>query len=196
MTPEPHERVVFDAKTDVPLFSIKYNDEDGSNDLIECLSNQVFPKLQNRGTLNADPGVTGERTITEVADVIAFAPMRDESLPSYQDTLTGKPQQRRKFSFPDSFYLDRFLRVNHERAQKVIQNATVAEEEIRRLIKKKSEITKLDVSSLPLRLLTGDSLAVEQGRDEEHPILAVLLRECGTLSNRYRATSSYREFRS
>ena len=166
--------MVFDAKADVSLFSIKYNDEDGSNDLIECLSNQVFPKLPKRGTLNADPGVAGERTITEAADVIAFAPMRDESLPSYQDTLTGKPQ-RRKFRFPDSFYLDRFLRVNHERAQKVIQNAAVAEEEIRRLIKKKSEITKLDVSSHPLHLLTGDLPAVEQGCDEEHPILAVLL---------------------
>jgi hypothetical protein len=146
VTPERHERTVFDVKTDVSLFSIKYNDEDGSNDLIGCLSNQVFPKFPKRGTLNADPGATGERTIAEAADVIAFAPMRDESLPSYQDTLTGKPQQRRKFSFPDSFYLDRFLRVNHERTQKVIQNATVAEEEIRRLIKKKSEITKLDVS--------------------------------------------------
>ena len=152
--------MVFDAKTDISLFSIKYNDEDGSNDLIGCLSNQVFPKLQKRGTLNVDPGTTGERTVTEAADVIAFVPTRDESLPSYQDTLTGKPQQRRKFYFPDSFYLDRFLRVNHERAKKVIQNANVAEEEIRRLIKKKSEITKLDVSSNPPRLFKGDLLAV------------------------------------
>ena len=148
VTPEQHERTVFDAETDISLFSIKYNDEDGSSDLVGCVSSQVFPKLSRRGTLNADPGTIGERVITEVADVIAFAPARDESLPSYQDTLTGKPQQRRKFSFPDSFYLDRFLRANHERAEKVIQNANIAEEEIRRLIKKKSEITKLDVSGI------------------------------------------------
>jgi hypothetical protein len=79
--------------------------------------------------------------------VIAFAPARDESLPSYQDTLTGKPQ-RRKFSFPTrSIWIDS-CDENHERAQKVIQNANVAEEEIQRLIKKKSEITKLDVSGI------------------------------------------------
>jgi hypothetical protein len=147
VTPGQHERTVFDVETDISSFSIKYNDEDGSNDLVGCLSNQVFPKFPKQGSLNADPGTVGERAITEVADVIAFAPARDESLPSYQDTLTGKPQ-RRKFSFPDSFYLDRFLRENHERAQKVIQNANVAEEEIQRLIKKKSEITKLDVSGI------------------------------------------------
>jgi hypothetical protein len=148
VTPEPHERTVFDVKTDSSLFSIKYNDEDGSNDLVGCLANQVFPKVSKRGSLNADPSTTTEGAITEAADVIAFAPARDESLPSYQDAVTVKPQHRRKFSFPDSFYLDRFLRVNHERAQKVIQNGNVAEEEIRRLIKKKSELTKLDVSGI------------------------------------------------
>lgn len=149
MTPEPHERTAFDEKTDLSLFSIKYGDEDGSNDLIGCLANQVFPKLPKRGSLNADSGTAmGERVITEAADVIAFAPERDESLPSYQDSATGKPQQRRKFSFPDSFYLDRFLRENHEGARKVIQDGTVAEEEIRRLTKKKSEFTKLDVSGI------------------------------------------------
>ena len=157
VTPEQHERTAFDVETDISLFSIKYNDEDGSNDLIGCLSNQVFPKSSKRGALDADPGTTGERAITEAADVIAFAPARDESLPSY--SLTDKLQQRRKLSFPDSFYLDRFLRANHERAQKVIQNANIAEEEVRRLIKKKSEITKIDVSgihsALVFRKLTG-----------------------------------------
>lgn len=152
LAPEPHEPTVFDAETDLSLFFLKYNDEDGLNDLAGCLSNQVFPKFSKRGSLNADPGTTGERAITEAADVIAFAPARDESLPSYQDTLTGKPQ-RKKFTFPDSFYLDRFLRVNHERAQKVIQNANVAEEEIRRLMRKKSEITKLDVSGTRIALV-------------------------------------------
>ena len=148
VTPEPRERTVFDLKADSSLFSIKYNDEDGSNDLVGCLANQVFPKFPKRGSLNTDSSKTGECTITEAADVIAFAPARDENLPPYQDTVTGKPQQRRKFSFPDSFYLDRFLRENHERAQKVIQNGNVAEEEIRRLTKKKSELTKLDVSGI------------------------------------------------
>jgi len=149
VTPEPDERTVFDVKADLPLFSIKYNDEDGSNDLVGCLANQVFPKFQKRGPLNTGSGTaTGERVITEAADVIAFALARDESLPSYQDTATGKPPQRRKFSFPDSFYLDRFLRANHEGAQKVIQDGSVAEEEIRRLTKKKSEFTKLDVSGI------------------------------------------------
>ena len=194
MTPEPHEPTIFDVETDLSLFSVKYNDEDGSNDLVGCLSNQVFPKLSKRGSLNADSGTTGERVITKAADVIAFAPSRDESLPSYQDSLAGKPQQRRKFSFPDSFYLDRFLRENHERTQKAIQNANVAEEEIRRLLKKKSEITKLDVSAIRSALvfwkLTG---ATEQGCDEEYSIIVVLLRECGTLSDRRRTTSGYRE---
>lgn len=148
VTPEQHERTVFNVETDISLFSVKYNDEDGSNDLIGCLSNQVFPKFSKRGVLDADPGTTAERAITDVADVIALALARDESLPSYQDTLTEKSQQRRKFSFPASFYLDRFLRANHERAQKVIQNANVAEEEIRRLMKKKSEITRLDVGDI------------------------------------------------
>jgi hypothetical protein len=144
VTPEPHERTVFDVKMDLSLFSIKHNDEDGSSDLVGCLANQVFPNISKRGLLNADPGTT-ERAITDAADVIAFAPARDESLPPYQDAVTGKPQ-RRKFSFPESFYLDRFLRENHERAKKVIRNGNVAEEEIRRLIKKKSELTRLDVS--------------------------------------------------
>ena len=156
VTLEQHERTVFDIETDISLFPIKYNDEDGSNDLVGCLSNQVFPKFPKRGSLNAGSGTVGERAITEAADVIAFTPARDESLPSYQDTLTGKPQQRRQFSFPDSFYLDRFLRANHERAQKVIQDANVAEEEIRRLIKKKSEITKLDVSDTRSVLVLGN----------------------------------------
>lgn len=147
VTSEPDERTIFDVKTDLPLFSIKYSDEDGSNDLVGCLANQVFPKFPKRGSLNADSGTaTGVRVITEAADVIAFAPARDESLPSYQDTTTGKPPQRRKFSFPDAFYLDRFLRANHEGAQKIIQDGSVAEEEIQRLTKKKSEFTKLDVS--------------------------------------------------
>lgn len=146
--PEPHEQTTFDLKKDFSLFSVKYNDEDGSNDLMGCLSNQVFPKSPKRGSLNAGIVTAGEHAITVAADVIAFAPARDESLPSYPDTLTGKPQQRRKFSFPESFYLDRFLMTNHERAQKIIQNANIAEEEIRRLIKKKSEFTKLDVSGI------------------------------------------------
>ena len=148
VTPEPHERTVFDAKADLSLFSVKYNDEDGSNDLVGCLANQVFPKSSKRGSLNANPSTTGELVITEASDVIAFAPARDESLPPYQDAATGKPQQRRKFSFPDSFYLDRFLRANHEEAQEVIQDGNIAEEEIRRLTKKKSEFTKLDVSGI------------------------------------------------
>lgn len=195
VAPEPHKRTVFDLETDISLFSIKYNDEDGSNDLIGCLSNQVFPKLSKLGPLNVDPGTPRERAITDAADVIAFAPARDESLPSYQDTLTGKPRQRRMFSFPESFYLDRFLRANHERAQKVIQNANIAEEEIRRLIKKKSEITKLDVGGIRSALIFGKLTgATEPGCDEEHSILTVLLRECSTLSERCRTTNSYREF--
>jgi len=157
VTPEPHERTVFDGNSDLSLFSIKYTDEDGSNDLVGCLANQVFQKFPKRGSLSTDPGTTaGERVITEAADVIAFAPARDESLPSYQDAATGKPPQRRKFSFPDSFYLDRFLRANHDGAQKVIQDGTVAEEEIRRLAKRKSEFTKLDVSGIRTGLLETD----------------------------------------
>jgi hypothetical protein len=150
VAPEPPEQTSSDVESDISLFPVKYNDEDGSNDLVGCLANQVFPKLPKRGPLNADPGTTGERAITDAADVIAFAPVRDESLPSYQDTVTGRPQQRRKFSFPNSFYLDRFLMTNHERAQKMIQNANVAEEEIRRLRKKKTEFTKLEVSGIRL----------------------------------------------
>lgn len=148
VTPEPHERTVFDVNKDFSLFPLKYNDEDGSNDLVGCLANQVFPKLPKRGSLDSGPVATGECAITVAADVIAFSPARDENLPPYQDTLTGKPSQRRKFSFPEFFYLDRFLMTNHERAQRIIQNANVAEEEIRRLIKKKSEFTKLDVSGI------------------------------------------------
>jgi hypothetical protein len=148
VTPEPQEQTDFHVNQDFSLFSLKYNDEDGSNDLVGCLANQVFPKFPRRGLLNTGPVTTGERAITIAADVIAFTPARDENLPPYQDALTGKPQQRRKFSFPESFYLDRFLMTNHERAQKIIQNANVAEEEIRRLIKKKSEFTKLDVSGI------------------------------------------------
>ena len=146
--PEPHERGTFDPSADWSLFSVRYNDDDRSNDLVGCLANQVFPKVSKRGSLNAESDTTTEHVIAEAADVIAFAPVRDESLPSYQDTVVGKSQQRRKFSFPDSFYLDRFLITNHERAQKVIQDGNVAEEEIRRLTKKKSEFTKLDVGGI------------------------------------------------
>lgn len=189
MTPEPCERTVFDTNKDFSLFPVKYTDEDGSNDLVGCLASQIFPKFPKQGTLNAD---SGERVVTQAADVIAFAPVRDESLPSYQDAATGKSQQRRKFSFPDSFHLDRFSMTNHERAREIIQNANVAEEEIRRLKKKKTEFTKLDVSdiwfSLTIEKLTG---AVEQGCYEERPILPILLRERGTLFDRSRTTSSH-----
>ena len=195
VTPEPHERTAFDVERDFSLFSLKYNDEDGSNDLVGCLANQIFPKLPTRrGSLNSGPVTTGELAITVAADVIAFAPVRDENLPSYQDTLTGKPQ-RKKFSFPESFYLDRFLMQNHERAQKVIQNASVAEEEIRRLIKKRSEFTKLDVSGVPSALAFRElTSAIEQGCYEEHQIFAILLRERSTLSNKPRTSSSHRGF--
>lgn len=194
-TLEPHERTAFELEKDFSLFSVKYNDEDGSNDLIGCLANQVFPKLPKRGSLNVGPGVTGEYAITVTSDVIAFAPTRDESLPSYQDSVTGKALQRRKFSFPETFYLDRFLMANHERAQKVIQNANVAEEEIRRLIQKKSEFTKVDVSGVQSALAFGKLTgAAEEGRYEEHSGFAVLLRERGTFSDRRRTTSGHREF--
>jgi len=195
VAPQSHKRTVFDVETDWPLFSIKYNDEDGLNDLVGCLANQIFPKSTKRGSLNADPGTAGGRAITEPADVIAFATTRDESLPSYQDTVIGKPQQRRKFSFPDSLYLDRFLMTNHERAREVIQNANVAEDEIRRLVKKKYELTKLDVRGVRFASVFGKLIGVtEQGCDEEYPILTLLLRECSTISGRCRTTRSHRKF--
>jgi len=84
---------------------------------------------------------------------------------------------------------------NHERAQEVIQNANVAEEEIRRLIMKKSEFTKLDVSGIRSVSVFGKLIGTtEEGCDEEYPILTILLRECSTLSGGCRTTSSHRKF--
>src|SRR5258708_2210113 len=74
VTPEPHEPTVFDVNKDFSLFPLKYNDEDGSNDLVGCLANQIFPKFLKLGSLNTDPVTTWERAITVAADVIAFTP--------------------------------------------------------------------------------------------------------------------------
>ena len=68
---------------------------------------------------------TGGCTTMEPADVIAFALARDESPLS---PAAGRSQQRRKFSFPQSFCLDQFVTASRAR----VQDTNVAEGEILR----------------------------------------------------------------
>ena len=119
------ERAAFDAKNDFSFISVEYNDEDGSSDLVGCLTSQGFPKFRKQRSPNRDRATTGERATIEAADVIAFALAREyKALPSRSDSTTRISQERRKFSFPESFYLDRFATTNHG----LILEAKVAED--------------------------------------------------------------------
>ena len=110
-------RPTFDAKEDFSLIPLVYNNGDEPSDLIGCLTNQMFPE---RGPLGTNHTTAGGCVTIEPADVIAFALARDESLPS---PAVGRPQQRGKFSFPESFHLDQFVMASRSHAW----NANVAE---------------------------------------------------------------------
>jgi len=115
------ERAAFDAKNDFSFISVEYNDEDDSSDLVGCLTSQGFPKFRKQRS----PSTTGERATIETADVIAFALAREyKAPPSRHDSTTGISQERRKFSFSESFYLDRFATTNRG----LILEAKVAED--------------------------------------------------------------------
>ena len=123
------EQAAFDAKNDFSFISVEYNDEDGSSDLVGCLTSQGFPKFRKQRPLNKDHTNTtgaGERATIEAADVIAFALSREfKTPPSHHNSTTKISQERRrKFSFPQSFYLDRFATTNRG----LILEARVAED--------------------------------------------------------------------
>ena len=117
-------RSAFDAKIDFSLISLVYNDGDESSDLMGCLTNQVFPVFPEQRSLGTEHTTTGGCATMEPADVIAFALARDESPTS---PALGGSQQRRKFSFPESFRLDRFVMTSPH-----VPNANVSEREILR----------------------------------------------------------------
>lgn len=106
----PQERSTFDTKRDFSLIPVGYNDEDGPDDLVRYLAIQGFPK---QGLPNAERTTTGERVVMEAADVIAFALARDES-PSPQ--VSEGSQQRKMFSFPESFHLDQLVTISRRRS--------------------------------------------------------------------------------
>ena len=116
------ERSAFDAEKDCSFISLGYNGDE-SSDLIGCLVSQVFPEFPEQRSLDINRITTGGRTTMEPADVIAFALARDESPRS---PAAGRLQQRRKFSFPQSFCLDQFVTTSCVR----VQDTNVAEGEI------------------------------------------------------------------
>ena len=113
------ERLTFDAGKDFSLISLGYNDGDESSDLLGCLASQVFPEFPERRPLDTGNS-TGGCTTMEPADVIAFSLARDESPLS---SVGGRSQQRRKFSFPESFCLGQFVTTSRGR----VQDTNVAE---------------------------------------------------------------------
>ena len=118
-------RSAFDAQKDFSLVSLGYNDGDESSNLVGCLASQVFLEFPEQRSLDVDHATTGGCATMEPADVIAFAPARDGNPPS---PATGRLQERRKFSFPESFHLDQFVMTSRPH----VQNANVAEREILR----------------------------------------------------------------
>ena len=107
-------RSAFDVKKDFSPISLGYNDGDESGNLMGCLASQVFPEFPERRSLDTGHTTTGGYTTMEPVDVIAIALVRDESplLPA-----AGRSQQRRKFSFPESFCLDQFVTTSRARVQ-------------------------------------------------------------------------------
>lgn len=87
-----------------------YNDEDGPDDLVKYLASQGFA---TQGLPNTKRTTTGEHVVMDAADVIAFALARDESPPPQ---VAEGSQQRRKFSFPESFRLDEFITISRRRS--------------------------------------------------------------------------------
>ena len=131
-------RSAFDAKEDIALISLVYNNGDEPSDLIRCLTNQVFPEFPEQGWSGTNHTTAGGCATMEPADVIAFALARDESPPP----PTAGPQQQRRFSFPESFHLDQFVMTSHPH----VQNANVAEGEILR--KAGSDLARVGVSDI------------------------------------------------
>ena len=155
----------FDAKEDFSLISLVYNNGDEPSDLMGCLTNQVFPEFSEQGSLGMNHIAAGGCATMELADVIAFALARDESPPS---PVAGRSQQRRMFSFPESFHLDRFVMTSHPH----VQNANAAEGELLR--KTGSDLVRVGVSGIQLPWPPTECLLASQDKDFIGSILSSL----------------------
>ena len=157
-------RSMFDAKEDISLISLVYNNGDEPSDLIGCLTNQVFPEFPEQRPLGTDHTTAKGCATMEPADVISFALARDESPPS---PAAGKSQQQRKFSFPESFHLDQFVMTSHPH----VQNANVAERELLR--KTESDLPRVGVSD-PQLPWPSECLLALQNKDFMKSVLSSL----------------------
>ena len=83
--------------------------------------------------------------MTTPADVLAFQPVRDESLPSYSTATNGKKVERKKFKFPTFFFLDRFMQENEALARDGILLEREVTDKIKRLTLKSQGLTHFDV---------------------------------------------------
>lgn len=122
-----------DNRIDKAVVRVDIRDGEPSHDLISCLSDQ----LSHTG-LGMAPQV-----IFESSDVVAFQLVRHESLPSY----TGNSAPRQRFEYPKHLYLDRFMKENAELAMQKKRQQKDIQEEVQRLISKKSALTHTNVGS-------------------------------------------------
>lgn len=142
LTPVERQKTTITNSLDFSVISVNYSDDEGNNDLMGCLSSILFPK-QPQGSLNA--GLKAGELITEASQVLSIYPVRKEPLPSYSG---GKASDRKKFRFPKSFYLDRFMQEDEVLTREISQIEKEGLEKVKQLTQKKQALTHFGVFSL------------------------------------------------
>lgn len=120
----------FDDRLDLSVVKVDVRGTPGYNDLLSCLSAELFPERQQRS-----------QAIFQASEVVAFQLVRSH-VPS---------GDREIFSFPPHLYLDQFLRENAELAKEKRRMQWDLAAEVERLSKRKSELTHHEVVLSSLR---------------------------------------------
>ncbi|KAF7982834.1 hypothetical protein HWV62_25790 [Athelia sp. TMB] len=113
--------------TSIVSVTVGSNSNEGSQDLMSCLSAQFAP-----------PGNEAQRkqnVILELSDIVAF-----ELHPGYR----GSAKDRKPFSFPKVIYLDQFMQENADFAQAARARQRAISEEVDKLTLRKKSLTSFD----------------------------------------------------
>ena len=156
------------------IVSVTVGSNEGSHDLMSCLSAQFAP-----------PGNEAQRkqnVILELSDIVAF-----ELHPGYR----GSAKDRKPFSYPKVIYLDQFMQENADFAQATRARQRAISEEVDKLTLRKKSLTSFDVSTL---LYFGDIFTcrfIEQEHPERSSLDCVLLRAGCRCEGRCNTTGRY-----
>lgn len=137
--PDDQDTRPLNNSSDLSVINVNYNDQEGKNDLVGCLASQFFPQ-QPHGLLNVNQA-KGE-LFSDLAEVLAFYPVREEPLPSYSG---GKASDRKKFRFQKYLYLDRFMLENEVLAREISRFEKEELEQVKALTEKKDALTHFEV---------------------------------------------------